>query len=68
MLEILTELKDQDHEERKHFLVERVEQDVMFVNRGNIPASMRSYLLAVDDLKQGIEIDSHTGKLLCQAG
>ena len=68
VLEILTELRDQDHEARKHFLVERVKQDVMFVNRGSIPASMRSYLLAVADLKQGIEIDSHAEKLLCQAG
>ena len=48
VLEILTELRDQDHEARKHFLVERVKQDVMFVNRGNIPASMRSYLLAAE--------------------
>ena len=31
VLAILTELRDQDHEARKHFLVEKVKQDVQFV-------------------------------------
>ena len=67
ILETLTDLRNQDHEARKHFLVEKIKNDVVYVNRGNIPASMRSYLLAVDEIKQGIELDTHTEKMLCEA-
>ena len=67
ILEILTTLRNQDHEARKHFLVEKIKNDVEFINRGNVPASMRSYLLAVDKIKRGIKLDSHTEKLVCEA-
>ena len=67
ILQTFTDLRNQDHEARKHFLVEKIKNDVVYVNRGNIPASMRSYLLAVDEIKQGIELDTHTEKMLCEA-
>ena len=67
ILEVLNRVKSQDFEARKTFLVERLREDLIWVNKGAIPHSMRAYLLTVDNLLQGLDLDEHTEKWVCKA-
>ena len=59
ILKVLERLKDRDFEARKAFLVKRLRDDLVWVNRGAIPYSMSSYLLVVDKLIQSLKLDEH---------
>lgn len=67
ILQVLRNLRDQDHEARKQYITTRVKEDIEWVNRGNIPASMRSFIYAIDTMTMGIKLDNHTEKMLCRA-
>ena len=62
----LRAIQCEDNTARQESLIEKA-SEILFLNKGNIPASTRFFIRKLDNLQQGIQLDAFTDEMFCKA-